>query len=230
MNLFEAENLCRWYGTRAEQPALDLGGQCFGVDAGEVVGIAGHNGSGKSTLLRILALLDTPNRGILRLDGNVIWSDEASCSVDAIPQVLTLRRQITMLLQTPYLLSRSVEANVAYGLAARGIHAPNRVREALLAVGLAPDTFLHRRRNELSGGEAQRVALAARLAIEPKVLLMDEPTSGVDEASAALMGNAVRGARDRGAAIVIVSHDVEWMAPLCDRLVRFRNGKIIDYV
>lgn len=230
VSLLEAENLRRCYPRRnhaAEPPALDLAGQCFAVDAGEVVGIAGHNGSGKSTLLRILALLDTPDAGELRLDGEVIWSDTAPRPIDAIPHILTLRRQISMLLQTPYLLSRSVEANVAYGLEARGLHNPERVRQALHSVGLPPELFLHRRRNELSGGEAQRVALAARLAIEPRVLLMDEPTSGVDEASAGRMAQAVREAAARGSAIVIVSHDLEWMAPLCDRLVRFRAGRMV---
>lgn len=229
MSLLVAENLRRTYESALDTPpALDLSGQTFAVDAGEVVGVAGHNGSGKSTLLRILALLDTPQGGTLRLDNELIWSDTDPRSIDKIPHILTLRRQITMLLQTPYLLSRTVEANVAYGLAARGIQDASRVRAALLAVGLDPEKFLLRRRNQLSGGEAQRVALAARLAIEPRVLLMDEPTSGVDETSAELMAKAVRGARDRGAAVVVVSHDMEWMAPLCDRMVRFRGGRMVE--
>lgn len=217
-----AENIRRRYGNRP--PALDMTGSTFAVHAGEVVGIMGHNGCGKSTLMRILALLDTPDAGELRLDGTPIWSDTQPRPVDKIPHILALRRQITLLLQTPYLLSRSVVGNVAYGLTVRGVHDPARVRQALEAVGLDPAAFLHRRRNELSGGEAQRVALAARLAIAPRVLLMDEPTSGVDETSAGLMAHAVTNAAANGAAVVIVSHDAEWLSPLCHRIVRFRNG------
>ena len=152
-------------------------------------------------------------------------SKSLTCLVTGVTQ----RRQVTLLLQTPYLLSRSVEANVAYGLLARGedrARARRAAAEALCAVGLDPALFAARCRHELSGGEAQRVALAARLALKPKALLMDEPTASVDEESAVRIAEAAREAAGRGAAVLVVSHDHEWLAPLAHRRVRLRDGSL----
>lgn len=229
--ILRAESVRRVYpakGSQAPRVALDLAGQQFDIHYSEVVGIVGHNGSGKSTLMRMLALLETPDAGRLFMDGTEIWSPPRT--FDQLPDILTLRRQITLLLQTPYLLSRSVFCNVAYGLEARSIpetQRTERVHQALLAVGLDPVHFARRRRNELSGGEAQRVALAARLAIQPRILLMDEPTAGVDEASAVLIANAILHSRAQGTAVIIASHDTDWLSPLCTRIVRFKNGVMI---
>ena len=104
----------------------------------------------------------------------------------------------------------------------------NRIAASLLAVGLDPAVFLHRRRHELSGGECQRVALAARLALRPRVLLMDEPTASVDQQSAERIARAARHAADSGSAVVVVSHDHEWITPLSDRLVTLREGKLVE--
>lgn len=199
-------------------PRIVLDVESIDLFSGEILGIMGHNGCGKSTLLRMLALLEPPDSGSLFLDGQ-----PAQCSD------LGQRRQVTLLLQTPYLLSRSVEANVAYGLELR--HAPDRrarVDAALEAVGLDPARFRTRRRYELSGGEAQRVALAARLAILPRILLMDEPTASVDEHSAELIALAARKAAALGTSVVIVSHERDWLEPLADRLLVMRGGRIVE--
>lgn len=222
--LIHLENVIRRYpdpgnrDPRAERTVLDLAE--LDIRAGEILGIRGHNGSGKSTLLRIVALLEPPDAGTILFEG------EAAGVGD-----LRRRRQITLLLQTPYLLSRSVAANVAYGLRVRGIRDAVAVRKdvesALFAVGLNPAVFLQRRRHELSGGESQRVALAARLALHPRVLLMDEPTASVDQQSAERIARAARHAADEGSAVVVVSHDQEWITPLADRLVTLREGKLV---
>lgn len=177
--LIRLENIVRTYpdpgSPHAVRTVLDL--SSLDIRAGEILGIRGHNGSGKSTLLRIVALLEPPDAGTILFEGKPAGTDD-----------LHLRRQVTLLLQTPYLLSRSVASNVAYGLRVRGIRdaaeLAKRTEAALLAVGLDPAVFPHRRRHELSGGECQRVALAARLALRPRVLLMDEPTASVDQQSA----------------------------------------------
>lgn len=221
------EDLRRLYGSRL---ALDMSGQTFCVYPAEIIGIMGHNGSGKSTLMRVLALLENPDSGRMSMDNELIWATNSSYPLSRHPRILALRRQVTLLMQVPYLLSRSVADNVAYGLDARGVREPersSRVRQALTSVGLDPAQFLKRRRNELSGGEAQRVALAARLAIRPAVLLMDEPTSGVDVASSELIAAAVRNASDNGTSVVIVSHDADWLVPLCGRICKFRGGKML---
>lgn len=209
--LYELEDIRRSYGDRL---ALDIPRAT--IERGVLLGVSGPNGSGKSTLLRLLAMLEPPDEGVLRFDGVAVG--------DGVAQ----RRQVTLLLQEPYLLSRSVAENVGYGLAVRGISDPARVQDALRAVGLDPDVFASRRRDELSGGEAQRVALAARLAIAPRVLLMDEPTASVDEESAARIGEAARAARDRGTTVIVVSHDREWLDALVDGHLRLRGGRLQD--
>lgn len=221
--LFHLENIVRTYpdpasrDPHAVRTVLNLSE--LDIRAGEILGIRGHNGSGKSTLLRIIALLEPPDSGTVLFEGRPAGTDD-----------LHLRRQVTLLLQTPYLLSRSVASNVAYGLRVRGIRnaseLQNRIAASLLAVGLDPAVFLHRRRHELSGGECQRVALAARLALRPRVLLMDEPTASVDQQSAERIALAARHAADSGSAVVVVSHDHEWITPLSDRLVTLREGKL----
>ena len=223
--LFHLENIVRTYpdpasrDPHAVRTVLNLSE--LDIRAGEILGIRGHNGSGKSTLLRIIALLEPPDSGTVLFEGRPAGTDD-----------LYLRRQVTLLLQTPYLLSRSVASNVAYGLRVRGIRnaseLQNRIAASLLAVGLDPAVFLHRRRHELSGGECQRVALAARLALRPRVLLMDEPTASVDQQSAERIALAARHAADSGSAGVVVSHVHEWITPLSDRLGTLREGKLVE--
>ncbi|HIW78811.1 MAG TPA: energy-coupling factor ABC transporter ATP-binding protein [Candidatus Bilophila faecipullorum] len=219
--LFHLENILRTYPEPGQRDAVRtvLHLSELDIHAGQILGIRGHNGSGKSTLLRIIALLEPPDAGTILFEGQ-----------PAEVGNLNQRRQVTLLLQTPYLLSRSVASNVAYGLRVRGIRDAFTVRKeiesALLAVGLDPAVFWQRRRHELSGGESQRVALAARLALRPRVLLMDEPTASVDQQSAERIAVAARHAADEGSAVVVVSHDQEWLAPLADRLITLREGKL----
>lgn len=219
--LFHLENILRTYPEPGQRDAVRtvLHLSELDIHAGEILGIRGHNGSGKSTLLRIIALLEPPDAGTILFEGQ-----------PAEVGNLSQRRQVTLLLQTPYLLSRSVASNVAYGLRVRGIRDAFTLRKeiesALLAVGLDPAVFWQRRRHELSGGESQRVALAARLALRPRVLLMDEPTASVDQQSAERIAVAARHAADEGSAVVVVSHDQEWLAPLADRLITLREGKL----
>lgn len=208
--LFSLRGIKRHYGGRL---ALDI--PHLDIPAGRLLGVCGPNGSGKSTLLRLLAMLESPDSGEVLFEGAPTGD------------LRTVRRQVTLLLQEPYLLSRSVAENVAYGLSVRGIRDEERVRASLLAVGLDPDLFGERRRNELSGGEAQRVALAARLAIRPQVLLMDEPTASVDEESAGRIALAARTACEQGTTVVVVSHDREWLDALADDQLRLKAGRIV---
>jgi tungstate transport system ATP-binding protein len=186
-----------------ELPALD-------VPARSILGVRGPNGSGKSTLLRILALLEAPDHGRVLLDGRKV-----------APRDREARRRVSLLTQTPYLLKRSVLGNVEYGLKARGVrNCKDRARAALRMAGLDPDRFARRGWRELSGGEAQRVALAARLAIKPDVLLLDEPTSQLDPDNARLIHEAALKARDEwGAALVAVSHDHAWLESVSDGIL-----------
>lgn len=189
----------------------------FSVGEGAIVGLAGHNGSGKSTLMRMLAFLESPDSGKIYYDGKTVQEPG-----------LWLRREVTMLTQEPYLLKRSVSANVAYGLELRGENeADDKVADSLAKVGLEPEKFMQRNWFELSGGEAQRVALAARLAINPRVLLLDEPTASLDLESTQLIHEAAVSAREeQGTTLVIVSHDHLWLEEVSDTIFRLDSGQL----
>jgi len=189
----------------------------LGIEPGSIVGLAGPNGSGKSTLLRLLAFLESPASGTMTFMGEPV-----SIKPNGV------HRQVTLLVQEPYLLKRSVHANVAYGLKVRGeSDITKRVNHSLEMVGLNPDSFSQRQWFELSGGEAQRVALAARLALKPKALLMDEPTASLDSQSATLIRQATLSARkEYGASLVIASHDMAWLNAVCDHIIHLEQGEI----
>lgn len=194
------------------------------IGAGSIVGVVGPNGSGKSTLMRLLAFLEVPQAGEVRFDGMTVGG--ASNGAKAAQ----LRKHVTLLTQEPYLLRRSVAENVSYGLSVRGVRDYEQtVRDALAEVGLPPAEFLHRQWFELSGGEAQRVALAARIALRPKVLLMDEPTSSLDEESTERIRVAAMHMRDgHGTTLVIVSHDRDWLHSVADTMVTLRSGRLFS--
>lgn len=203
-----------YYGTHK---ALDI--KELAIPRGSITGIAGPNGSGKTTLLKLMTFAETPSFGELLFNGK----KEHLFS----PNV---RFKISLLTQKPYLLKRTVYENAAYGLRIRknseNIRA--RVAEALLKVGLPFEDFAGRRWHQLSGGEAQRVALAARLALHPQVLLLDEPTASVDAESAALIRDASLAARrDWGTTLVIVSHDHQWLNEISDTTLHLFEGKAV---
>ena len=151
------------------------------IAPGTITGLAGPNGSGKSTLLKILSLTEKCSSGTIYFEGK-----------PALPFAREIRHRITMLPQETYLLKRSVFENIGYGLKIRNgrKNLSSSVDEALDLVGLH-HSFAGRQWHELSGGEAQRVALAARLILKPECLLLDEPTASVDMESALSIRRAV---------------------------------------
>jgi len=189
------------------------------IQPATITGLIGPNGSGKSTLLKLLACIETPFTGRITFQGTPLQT-----FTDVVCQ-----QRITLLTQEPYLLKRSIADNIAYGLKIRGntVNLAARIDEALQWVGLAADDFLKRPWYELSGGEAQRVALAARLILKPRVLLLDEPTANVDADSAWLIKNAALKARQEwGTTLVIASHDWHWLYEICDEVLHFYAGRV----
>lgn len=189
------------------------------IERGVSLGLVGPNGSGKSTLLRILAFLEQANSGRVYFKGKCILQGDTSC-----------RLQVTLLIQEPYLLKRSVFENIVYGLRTRGDrkNLQERVREVLYLVGLSPEKFSHRRWFELSAGEAQRVALAARLVFNPEVLLLDEPTANIDRESALLVKKAIERVREEyHTTLVIASHDPVWLHDITTDVIRMHEGRIV---
>jgi len=216
-DIFRLENVIHQYSGRT---VLDI--QQFEVREGEALALLGPNGSGKSTLLRILAFLEKPTKGRIYYNGEMVKEPS-----------FTHRREVTLLLQSSPLLKRSVEENLYYGLKVRGrtSNMSEKVEKALEMVGLDPKKFAKRKWFELSGGEAQRVALASRLILKPRVLLLDEPTSSVDSESAKVIKEAILKAKKQwGSTLVIVSHDLAWIYQVTDRALSLFNGKLINHV
>jgi tungstate transport system ATP-binding protein len=190
------------------------------IARGASLGLFGHNGSGKSTLLRLLGFLLAPSAGELVFEGRRV--DAA-----ALRHGHLLRRRAVLLGQDTCLLKRSVAANVAYGLALRGETAEEaRLARAMAQVGLDFAAYGRRSWRQLSGGEARRVALAARLALDPAALLLDEPTTGLDRASTEHVKAAILAARAHGVALVIASHDLAWLRSCADTVLTLEDGRI----
>ncbi len=210
--LYEIRHLEHRYNGR---PVLRI--DWLAIETGTVTAAVGPNGSGKSTLLTLLALLESPSVGEIRYRGR-----------PARPFDPFARFRVTILTQTPYLMKRSVFDNIAYGLKVRHdrTNVAERVAEALSWVGLSNRSFSGRKWYELSGGEAQRVALAARLILKPEVLLLDEPTASVDAASAQRIKEAALRARETwGTTLVIASHDRGWVNEICDTAIHLFGGR-----
>ena len=211
---YQIENLIHRYNRR---PVLEI--DRLSIAPASITGLVGPNGSGKSTLLKLMAFILRPT------DGRILFN-----GLPTFPFDETVRSQVTLLTQDPYLMKRTVFNNIAYGLKVRGDRGDwsKPVNEALTMVGLDPEVFSRRYWNELSGGEAQRVALAARLVLKPQVLLLDEPTASVDAASSELIRIASLGARSGwGTTLVIASHDRDWLYDVCDEVIHLFKGKIV---
>ncbi len=213
MELYRIRDVAHFYGEK-QVLAIDE----LIIPSGAIVGLVGPNGSGKSTLLKLLGFQVQPTCG------SILFREET-----VNPFAGRNRFRVTLLTQEPYLLHRSVYDNVAYGLKVRGERrrlAP-RVHEALSLVGLEPEKFSRRKWSALSGGEAQRVALAARLALKPEVLLLDEPTANVDAESGRLIRRASLKAREEwGTTLVVAAHDWQWLYETCDSILHLLHGRI----
>jgi tungstate transport system ATP-binding protein len=186
---------------------------------GGIIGIIGPNGSGKSTFLRLAGFVERPTAGEVLFDGK-----------PAGPFSPEVRNRVTLLPQEPFLMKRTVLNNVAYGLRIRNAkdHLAQRVDKALSYVGLDGKEFAQRPAYALSGGEAQRVALAARLILKPEVLLMDEPTASIDALSAQLIKDAVlKARRDWGTTLIVASHDWQWLYGICDTVFHLLKGRFL---
>jgi len=194
----------------------------FAVPPGSGVAIVGPNGSGKSTLLRLLALLERPSEGEVRLDGVAV----AGAKTPRAGAVA--RRRITLVEQRPVLLRGTVRENLEFGLQVRGIRRTEVNRKVEnIAARLEIASLLHRRRHELSDGEVQRVAVARALAVEPDVLLLDEPASSADRAAAQTLYRALAEERARRPlAVCLASHQLEDAYRWADDVRALAEGRL----
>ena len=221
--ILQVKNLNHVYsaGTPFEHKALD--NVSFSVERGEFIGVIGHTGSGKSTLMQHLNGLLQPTSGEILLDGKDIWTDKKTTR--------QARFRVGLVFQYPeyQLFEETVYKDIAFGPGNMGLSAEEidrRVREAAGFVGLTEEQ-LQVSPFDLSGGQKRRVAIAGVIAMEPEVLILDEPTAGLDPVGREeILSNIQHYRQAKNATIMMVSHSMNDVARLTDRLLVLNGSHI----
>ncbi len=221
--ILQIQNLTHIYsaGTPFEHTALE--NVSFSVERGEFIGVIGHTGSGKSTLMQHMNGLLKPTSGQVLLDGVDIWSDKKTTR--------QARFRVGLVFQYPeyQLFEETVYKDIAFGPKNMGLskdEIDRRVREAAGFVGLT-DEQLETSPFDLSGGQKRRVAIAGVIAMEPEVLILDEPTAGLDPAGRAeILRNIEAYRQAKNATVMMVSHSMNDVALLTDRLIVMNGAHV----
>lgn len=220
--ILEVKNLTYIYsaGTPFEHKALD--NVSFSVHRGEFIGIIGHTGSGKSTLMQQLNGLLKPTSGSVLLDGRDIWADKQ--------QTRQARFRVGLVFQYPeyQLFEETVRKDVGFGPRNLGLsdaEVDARVSEALRRVGLSEGDW-EKSPFELSGGQKRRAAIAGVLAMRPEFLVLDEPAAGLDPAGRSSMRALVNSLHADGTTVIMVSHSMDDVATLCNRILVMNGGRL----
>ena len=222
--ILQVKNLSYVYsaGTPFEHKALDAVN--FTLNRGEFLGVIGHTGSGKSTLMQQLNGLLKPTSGQVLLNGVDIWSDKQTTR--------QARFQVGLVFQYPeyQLFEETVYKDIAFGPKNMGLdegEVDRRVREAAGFVGIT-DRQLQASPFDLSGGQKRRVAIAGVIAMEPELLILDEPTAGLDPVGRAeILGNIESYRKAKNATVMMVSHSMEDVARMTDRLLVLYGSRLI---
>jgi polar amino acid transport system ATP-binding protein len=217
MALLEVAGVSRRLGGRTVLDGIDLD-----VEAGEIIALIGRSGSGKSTLLRCIAALDRADSGTIRVDG---------IDVDDANRRRELRSRVGMVFQSFNLFPHlSVEGNVTLALRkVQGIaprDARDRARAMLAKVGIAEKADSYPR--ALSGGQMQRVAIARSLALEPKLLLLDEVTSALDPETVREVQKVLALLAREGVTMILVTHEIEFALDVSNRIAFLEQGRIAE--
>ncbi len=222
MPVIELHNIVKTYNQDKENAFTALHGVNVSVERGEFVSIMGVSGSGKSTLMNIIGCLDRLTTGEYKFDGDVI-QDKSNAEL-----VKIRRHKIGFIFQSFNLLPRyTALANVELPLIYQGVALSarhKRAQEVLEQVGLSQKT--RSKPSMLSGGEQQRVAIARALITKPSIILADEPTGNLDSASGQQIMNILRGLNNKGATIILVTHDPA-VAKQTKRTISIQDGRIV---
>ena len=221
MPLIEVQDLAVTFGTRANRVHA-VRGVSFAVAMAESFGIVGESGSGKSTVLRAICGLAPTSSGAIRIEGQTL----------ATPRLAAFYRRVQMVFQDPYASlhpRHPVDRVLSEPLAIHGLpDAEARIEKVLVEVGLGTG-FRFRYPHQLSGGQRQRVAIARALILEPRILLLDEPTPALDASIQAEVLNLLDRLRtERGLTYILVSHDLSVVSHMWDRLMVMQFGQKVE--
>ncbi len=224
MPVLQVKNLTHTYGIGTPFQRSAVEDVSFDVNKGEFLGIIGHTGSGKSTLIQHLNGLLKPTSGQILLNGKDIWAEPK--------KIRTIRFQVGLVFQYPeyQLFEETVYKDISFGpanMGKTGEELDRCVREAARLAGIRDDQ-LEKSPFELSGGQKRRAALAGVLAMEPQILILDEPTAGLDPAGREnLMANIRDYHRNKGTTILLVSHSMDEIARNADRILVLKSAHVL---
>lgn len=226
MSILELKNICYTYGVGTPFEKKAVNDVSFSVNKGELIGIIGHTGSGKSTLVQMLNGLMKPTSGQVLLDGVDIW--------DKPKEIRKIRFKVGMVFQYPeyQLFEETVYKDIAFGPINKGLSAEEidkEVRRAARFTGLK-DELLDKSPFDLSGGEKRRAAIAGVIAMDPDVLVLDEPTAGLDPMGRdVLLSQIIRYHKERQNTVLLVSHSMEDIARVADRIVVMNKSQLVMF-
>lgn len=221
------DNLFHTYSKNTPFQSHAINGVSLEIEDGSFVAIVGSTGSGKSTLVQHLNALLLPDSGTVCVDDYLITNKKKKNK-----NIHDLRKHLGLVFQFPeyQLFEQDVETDVAFGpinFKVEKKEAIEKAHEALLSVGL-DQSYFKRSPFELSGGEKRRVAIAGILAIEPKILVLDEPTAGLDPIGAKSIMDLVSKLHKEGRTIILITHDMDLVLNYADRIIVLDNGKIVS--
>lgn len=222
------ENLNFTYGRKTPFEKKALTGVDLTINDGDFLGIIGHTGSGKSTFIQHLNALIIPQEGKVRVEDIVLSNIKKPK-----PDFKRLRSIVGMVFQYPeyQLFDETVEKDVSFGPKNLGLDKDDiaqRVKEAIELVGLDYESIKDRAPFELSGGQKRRVAIAGVIAMRPKVLILDEPTAGLDPYGKEQILNMITNIKEKsGSTVIVISHDVNEITRYATRIVVFNEGKVL---
>ena len=223
MTVLKTENLTHYYSNGMSGEVAAIKNINIEIEKGELVGIIGHTGSGKSTLLQHFNGLLKPDAGRVLLEGRDIWESKES--------IRSARFKVGLCFQYPeyQLFEETVYKDIAFGPKNMGLdnaETDRRVRRAAQFVGLK-DEYLEKSPFDLSGGEKRRVAIAGVMAMEPEVLILDEPTAGLDPYGREKILALVKAYREQtGSTVIMVSHSMEDVVKIADRVLVLNNSEV----
>ena len=224
MSIIELKDVSFVYGKKTPYEITALDNVSLNIEENLITGLIGHTGSGKSTLVQMLNGILRPSKGTVIIDGEDIWKKPK--------KIAKIRYKVGMVMQYPeyQLFADTVKEDIAYGPKNMGLSAEEiekRVLESAEFCGIDSETLL-KSPFDLSGGQKRRVALAGVMAMNPKILVLDEPAAGLDpKGRREILGGIKKYREKSGTTVVIVSHSMEDMAMYCDRVVVMSHSKLL---